>query len=84
MMLQPSMRARRHQQGSAVLVLLSLLTIMAIFAASNQMTLRRLHRELQLIETRQQKKYPLPLPHPQASTVATNLTNINLKSVIKM
>lgn len=58
---------RRHRNGSAILVLLMLLSVAALLAVSNHMALRHLYGELKLLETHQQKKYT-----PPARVVSTN------------
>ena len=63
----------RHENGSAVLVLLGLLSIAAILTVSDHMALRHLFGELKRIETQQRKKYTPPsqpaLP-PRTNSVA--------------
>ncbi len=46
--------------GSAVLILLVLLSLMAILTTSSHTTLRQLRKELDLIEAQQLKKFPAP------------------------
>ena len=70
----------RQDRGSAILVLMALLAIAAIFTASNQLTLRRFYRELQLLEKQQRKKFippltPLELPDGASPTNHPSLTN---------
>ena len=49
--------SRRHRQnGSAVLVFITLLAIMVILTAANSNTLLHLHRELKLLDQRQIKR----------------------------
>lgn len=46
--------SKRHRQnGSTVLVLITLLAIMVILATANSKALFHLHREIKLLETRQ-------------------------------
>jgi hypothetical protein len=71
----------RRQQGTAMLVLLSLLTIAAILFVSNHMALRRLQGELSLIESRQNRKF-IPLRQtPPGETNPVESTNISTPSV---
>ena len=57
-LLNPTCRsARSAERGSAVLVILVMLSIMVTFAIANSRTTHFLQRELQLIEQRQLKKY---------------------------
>lgn len=77
MKLKPS--ARHRQRGVAVLVLLVLLVLIGAFMAANQVTLRSLHRELELLEHQQARKYGalavMPAPAPTARTnVITSAT----------
>jgi hypothetical protein len=44
---------RRRQDGSTVLVLITLLVIMVMLATANSKALFHLHREIKLLETRQ-------------------------------
>jgi hypothetical protein len=44
---------RRRQDGSTVLVLITLLVIMVLLATANSKALFHLHREIKLLETRQ-------------------------------
>ncbi len=44
---------RRRQDGSTVLVLITLLAIMVMLATANSKALFHLHREIKLLETRQ-------------------------------
>ena len=53
MKLHPITSPRRRQDGSAVLVVLALLSIMLIYSAANRQTLSMLSSELHLIEQRQ-------------------------------
>jgi Zn-dependent protease len=49
--------SRRHRQnGSAVLVFITLLAIMVILTAANSSNLLHLHRELKLLDQRQIKR----------------------------
>jgi hypothetical protein len=72
----------RRDHGSAVLVLLALLSIAAILTVSDHMTLRHLFGELKRIETQQRKKYPAPLeplktPSPPQTNNNTNRAATN-------
>ncbi len=44
---------RRHEQGSAALVVIAILAIVLIYVASNLKTLEHLNREIKLVERRQ-------------------------------
>ncbi len=74
MKLQPS--ARHRQRGVAVLVLLVLLVLIGAFMAANQVTLRSLHRELELLDRQQARKYgalavkPAPASPARTNTIA--------------
>lgn len=46
-------RSRRHETGSAVIIVLALLTILLIYVAGNIRTLNSLGRELRLLERQQ-------------------------------
>jgi hypothetical protein len=50
------MRTRSGERGSAVLVVLALLLIMAALALGNNRTLHQLHQELDLLEQHQLRK----------------------------
>lgn len=54
------LRKRRRENGSAVLVLLALLSIAALLTVSDHMAIRQLFGELKRIETQQRKKYAPP------------------------
>src|SRR5438552_12357070 len=57
-LLNPTCRSSRSaERGSAVLVILVMLSIMVTFAIANSRTTHHLQRELQLIEKRQLKRY---------------------------
>jgi hypothetical protein len=62
--MQPSRNA--GERGMAVVVVLAVLVLILAFMAGNNVTLRSLHREMQLIEQRQLRKYELPHPRPGA------------------
>lgn len=49
--------ARGGQCGSAVVVVLALLLLIVAFLAGNDVTLRSLRRELQIVDERQLQKY---------------------------
>ena len=57
---------RRHQRGSATLIVFALLGCMAIFIMANAITLHRLDRELRLIEKQQLRHYPAATNAPTA------------------
>jgi hypothetical protein len=46
-----------RQRGTAIVVVLAVLVLIVAFMAGNNVTLRSLHREVQLIEKRQLRKY---------------------------
>jgi len=50
------------ERGSAVIVVLALLLLILAFMAGNDVTLRSLRREMQIIEERQLRKYEPPEP----------------------
>ena len=76
-------RKPRRENGSAVLVLLALLSIAAILTVSDHMALRHLFGELKRIETQQRRKYIPPsqpaLP-PRTNTVAQARQSATLPS----
>ena len=51
---------RAKQRGSAVLVVLTLLATMAVFAAATRSALARLDSELKLVESRQTQRLAPP------------------------
>ncbi len=51
-----------RERGSAVVVVLALLLLTLAFMAGNDVTLRSLRREMQIIEERQLRKYQPPEP----------------------
>jgi hypothetical protein len=53
----PPAHHRQRQSGSAILVLLTLLSIATLLAVSNHLTLRHLLGELKLLEFHQRQKY---------------------------
>jgi len=53
-------RRCRRQRGSAVLIFLTLLSIMLVLVAANGRTLNSLKREIRLIEQRQVRHWQLP------------------------
>jgi len=46
-----------RERGTAIVVVLAVLVLILAFMAANHVTLRSLHREMQLIEQRQLRKY---------------------------
>ena len=61
------------ENGSAVLVVGILLGIMTILVVANSQTLYFLHRDLKLIEQKQQRKFESTLPaQPPAASPSTN------------
>ncbi|MBI3414194.1 MAG: hypothetical protein HY043_02555 [Verrucomicrobia bacterium] len=63
---------QRREQGMAVLVVIVLLSIMAVFVLSNGRALGQLKQELKLVEKRQQRRLE---PKPAARAVAGSETN---------
>lgn len=62
-------RPQRHERGSAVLVVLILLSLMIGLVFANTQALNHLHKEMRLIEKRQLKKFeskPAGDPHPSS------------------
>ena len=59
-MMNPLLHSRSSTQGSAVLIILILLSLMAVLVVSNSVSLRRLKVELELLEQKQQHKFSLP------------------------
>jgi len=67
-----SVHVRRHSQdGSAVLVLLALLVIMAMLVTANSSTLLHLHREMKLLDQRQAER----LNASQTNATATAISS---------
>lgn len=74
------MRTRSGERGSAVLVVLALLLIMAALALGNNRTLHQLHQELDLLEQHQLRKpgttkqlrpiSPAPAAEPATATTS--------------
>jgi len=60
-------RRSRSQQGSAVVILLVLLSVMAALLVSNAVTLRRLKVELQMLEQKQNRALQGPDTHHPTS-----------------
>ena len=66
---------RRQQAGSAVIIVLALLTIMLVYVAGNIRTLNSLGRELRLLERQQTHRLQTAAQKtnsPPAISVATN------------
>ena len=63
---------RRREHGMAVLVVIVLLSIMAVFVLSNGRALGQLKQELKLVEKRQQRRLE---PKPPMRAVAGAVTN---------
>jgi hypothetical protein len=55
---------RRGERGSATILVLALLAIMAVFLTSNQRVLHNLKREVRLVEEKQLKKFQPPTAKP--------------------
>ena len=66
---KPAHRTRHRERGSAVLVVLILLSVMLIYVKANLKVLSQLKSELRLIEKRQLEKFASP---PSASLSTTN------------
>ncbi len=58
--LQSISRIARRESGSAAIIVLALMAIMAVYLTSNQLTLHNLKRDLKRIEAQQLKKFQLP------------------------
>jgi DNA-directed RNA polymerase specialized sigma54-like protein len=66
---------RRSREGSAVVVLLVLLTLMVALAAANTATLNRLRQRVKIVEQRQVRRLNgLPSAKPPPGLSATNST----------
>ena len=63
---------RQREGGMAVLVVIVLLSIMAVFVLSNGRALGQLKQELKLVEKRQQRQHE---PKPPTRAVAESTTN---------
>lgn len=66
----------RRQNGSTVLVLITLLAIMVLLAIANSKALFHLHREIKLLESRQVAR----LNASQTNTVTVAESPVKLKS----
>ena len=66
-------RQRRHERGSATLVVFALLLIMAALALGNHRTLHQLHQELDLLERHQLKTAESARPRPTIGPVGLPL-----------
>lgn len=55
---------RGRESGSATILVLALLAIMAVFLTSNQRVLHNLKREVRLVEEKQLKKFQPPTAKP--------------------
>jgi hypothetical protein len=68
----PSSPARHGpERGSAVLIVLILLSIMAVLVAANTILLRELKVELQRLDQKQQRKFQTPAPKAPAPASPT-------------
>jgi hypothetical protein len=67
---------RRHQDGSAVFVLIVLLSIMVILSAVNSKALFILHREIKLLDQQQVKRLIASQTNTVASTPITALPDL--------
>jgi Tfp pilus assembly protein PilX len=68
-------RPRRRQSGSAVIVVLALLSIILIYVAGNLRTLNNLNRELKLLERQQTRRLQTAAQTtntPPATVIGTN------------
>ena len=66
---------RRRQSGSAVIVVMALLTIIMVYIASNLRTINSLGRELKLLERQQIRRLQAATQTtdtPPAATISTN------------
>ena len=68
---------RRRQNGSTVLVLITLLVIMVMLATANSKALFHLHREIKLLESRQVAR--LNASQTNATSVAESRVELELK-----
>ncbi len=50
----------KHERGSAVLVVLTLLAALTALVAVNETVVRQLRQELRRVETQQQQRYQIP------------------------
>lgn len=62
----PEFRTRNPQReaGSATILVLALLALMAVFLTANQLVLHNLKREVRLVEQKQLKKFQPPAARP--------------------
>jgi hypothetical protein len=70
-------RTKRNESGMAVIVILALVAIMLIYIAANLRTLSALHRDINLMETKQVRRLAAnvrsaPAVQPQGATTQTN------------
>jgi len=68
-------RPRRRQSGSAVIVVMALLTIIMVYVASNLRTINSLGRELKLLERQQIRRLQAVTQTPNTPPAATISTN---------
>ena len=65
----PGIRDQRRQSGSAMVIVLILLAVMAALVLSNAVVLRQLQTELQLLEQKQNQRLQLrALQNPSVKT----------------
>lgn len=57
-------RSQNSERGSATILVLALLAIMAVLLSANQLVLHNLKRELRLVEQQQLKKFQSPAAKP--------------------
>jgi len=62
MKISHSNHARRHERGSATLIVFILLSIMAILVVANVRSAVRLQREIRQLETKQIQRLQAPAP----------------------
>ena len=76
------MRTRQQREtrarGSAVIALIVILCIMALYLVGNSLTLHQLKQEMRMIEKRQAKKFETGTTNAPAPTTRTNLPPRNL------
>jgi flagellar basal body-associated protein FliL len=72
-------RPRRRQSGSAVIIVMALVTIILVYVAANIRTLSSLGHELKLLERQQTRRLQMAAPKtnapPAATTISTNLAS---------
>ena len=61
---QSAVSGQRSESGSATILILALLALMAVLLSANQLVLHNLKRELRLVEQQQLKKFQPPTAKP--------------------